>query len=119
LTKEMILDSGALIYNGHRYHLEQLSYQAPVTGTIYGILLNDKTFVTGMDDEFHQAPYNKPPRHPVMYIKPINTVNGHRKSIPMPKGEPVLEMNASIGMVLDKTASNVTVADALDHIAGY
>lgn len=121
LTQEMKLDldSDALIYNEHRYHLEQLTYRAPTTGTLYGILLNDKKFVDEMDAEFHQAPYNKPPAHPVMYIKPINTVIGHRKHIPMPKGETVVQNNAAIGMVMKQTASNVSIDNAYDYVAGY
>lgn len=117
--KEMKLDTDALIYNKHRYHPKQLSYQAPTKGAIYGTLLNDENYVKGMDDTFHQKPYNNPPAHPVMYMKPINTVNGHLKSIPMPKGETVVQINAAIGMVIGKTAVRVGVDDAFDYVSGY
>ena len=117
--KDMKLDSDSLIYNQHRFHTKQLSYQAPIAGTVYGVLLNDKRYVQSMDKAFHQAPYNNPPVHPVMYLKPINTINGHLKAIPMPKGETVVQINAAVGMVIGKTAVNVTVEDALDYVSGY
>src|SRR5699024_1255726 len=97
----------------------QFTYQAPTTGTIYGVLLNDQNYVKEHETAFHQKPYNHPPVHPVMYIKPTNTVNGHRKPIPMPKGETVVQINASIGMVMEKNAINVSEIDAFDYVAGY
>lgn len=117
--KEMELESDTLIYNGRRYRSSDLSYQAPSTGTIYGILMNDRDYIEKMEPHFHQEPYHHPPVHPVMYIKPINTVNAHHNSIPMPEGETDVQVNATLGMVIGKTAVNVAQNDALDYVAGY
>lgn len=112
--KEMEIESGSLIH-----HSSEWSYQAPTTGTIYGMLMNDKNYVEAMDGTFHHEPYHHPPIHPIMYIKPINTVNGHLKEVPMPKETTSVQINATLGMVIGKTAVNVAVDEALDYVSGY
>lgn len=117
--KEMELESDTLIYNGLRYEPGDLSYQAPCTGTIYGVLMNDRDYVEKMESTFHKEPYHHPPVHPILYIKPINTVNAHKKYIPMPEGEDEIQVNGTLGMIIRKTTVNVTPENALEYVAGY
>jgi 5-oxopent-3-ene-1,2,5-tricarboxylate decarboxylase/2-hydroxyhepta-2,4-diene-1,7-dioate isomerase len=72
-----------------------------------------------MEDAFHQAPYKQPPKAPVLYIKPVNTLTGANSGIPLPTGEEKLEMGASLAVVIGKTATRVKAEDAFDYIEGY
>lgn len=96
----------------------------PVIGAVYGTLLNDRATLAALGDAVHEAPYKAPPKAPVLYVKPRNTLTGHGASIEVPEnvtgasGSGV-EVGASLGIVIGRTATRVAVADAFDYIAGY
>jgi 5-oxopent-3-ene-1,2,5-tricarboxylate decarboxylase / 2-hydroxyhepta-2,4-diene-1,7-dioate isomerase len=91
----------------------------PPTGTVYGTLLNHRDALAALVDEVHAAPYKAPPKAPILYIKPRNTVVGHRAAVVVPDDVAELEIGATLGIVIGRTASNVAEADALACIAGY
>jgi 5-oxopent-3-ene-1,2,5-tricarboxylate decarboxylase/2-hydroxyhepta-2,4-diene-1,7-dioate isomerase len=91
----------------------------PVTGTIYGALLNYKGALEALGDAVHKAPYKGEPKAPVLYIKPANTVIGHRMAIPVPDDSAELEMGAALGVVIGKTATHVKEVEALSYVSGY
>ena len=68
---------------------------------------------------FKVAPYKAPPKAPILYIKPRNTWAKSGDSVVVPSDVPELEMGATLGLVIGRTASKVSVADAMDHVAGY
>ena len=43
-------------------------------GTVYGTLLNYRDALAAMGDSLSQPPYKAPPKAPILYIKPPNTV---------------------------------------------
>lgn len=90
----------------------------PVSGTVFGIALNDRALLDSLLETFKQDPYQKPPTKPVLFIKTPNTRNGHRQAVIRPAGER-LRPGPSLGVVIGKTASRVSEADALAHVAGY
>lgn len=110
---------GTVEVNGQRYRIDQLAWDAPVTGTVYGVLLNYRGALAALGEAVHAAPYQAPPRAPVLYIKPANTVIGHGRPIPLPAGVPHLEVGAALGVVIGRTATRVGPAEALEYVAGY
>ncbi|MFJ7754090.1 fumarylacetoacetate hydrolase family protein [Peribacillus muralis] len=105
--------------NGKNYELSQVSLDIPITGTVYGTLLNFQGSLEALKEHVHHPPYNQPPIGPVLYIKPRNTFSAFAKPIPLPAGVPELEIGASLGIVISKTATRVKKAQARDYIEGF
>ncbi|MBB2480476.1 fumarylacetoacetate hydrolase family protein [Bacillus sp. APMAM] len=108
-----------LHYNSETYEIGKLLWDAPVSGTIYGTLLNYKGALEQMGDSVHDAPYNKPPEAPILYIKPINTITGYGMPIPLPLDSKELEIGAALGIVIGRSATHVSESKALDYVEGY
>ena len=87
-------------------------------GTVYGVLLNDRATVQRLAPQFDSAPYKAAPKAPVLYIKPRNTfaADGAQVAVPADPGE--VRIDATIGLVIGSTATRVSAADALRHVAG-
>jgi 5-oxopent-3-ene-1,2,5-tricarboxylate decarboxylase/2-hydroxyhepta-2,4-diene-1,7-dioate isomerase len=95
-----------------------------LSGTVYGTLLNHRSAIAAMQDKMGLPPYNAPPRAPVLYEKPRNTlaISGDAVALPAAvSGEEAaeLEVAACLGIVIGHTACNVSESRALDHVAGF
>jgi 5-oxopent-3-ene-1,2,5-tricarboxylate decarboxylase/2-hydroxyhepta-2,4-diene-1,7-dioate isomerase len=110
LQKEVYIQEGEVITT---------PLDPPVTGTIYGALLNYKGVLEVLGDAVHEAPYKGAPKAPVLYIKPANTVIGHEMAIPVPDDSVKLEMGAALGVVIGQTATRVKEEEALSYVSGY
>lgn len=95
------------------------TFLPPTRGTVYGTLLNHRDALAALGEQVNAAPYKAPPKAPILYIKPRNTLVGHRVPVPVPAGALELEMGATLGVVMGRTASRVAAADALTCVAGY
>ena len=84
--------------------------------TVFGVALNFKALMEKHQDEFNAKPYMAPPKTPVLFIKPPVTYNTTRR-IPL-DGLDQLQTGANIALVMGKTATRVSQADALDYVAG-
>ena len=93
--------------------------QATFGGTVYGTLLNHREALAALGGEVNAAPYKAPPKAPILYIKPRNTWAQSGDAVVVPSDAHELQMGATLGLVMGRTASNVSVADALSHVAGY
>ena len=91
----------------------------PTRGTVYGSLLNHAGALAVLGDAVHAPPYKAPPRAPVLYIKPRNTLTGHRAAVAVPADVPEVEIGATLGIVIGRTASRLRADDALDWVGGY
>lgn len=87
--------------------------------TLYGTLLNFRDALEALGDAVHQPPYKAPPKAPILYIKPRNTIAADGADVTVPHGVDALEVGASLGLVIGRTACRVAEADALDVVAGY
>jgi len=98
-----------------------------VSGTVYGVVLNDHASLRRIGDALEAAPYKGAPKAPAMYIKPANTrvacgtvttetTAGPRVSLP--SGEKAVEVGATIGLVIGRAAARLSRANALDAVAG-
>ncbi|MBB3261510.1 5-oxopent-3-ene-1,2,5-tricarboxylate decarboxylase/2-hydroxyhepta-2,4-diene-1,7-dioate isomerase [Paraburkholderia bannensis] len=92
--------------------------RAPVSGAVYGTLLNDRHALEALGDAVNAPPYKAPPRAPILYLKPRNTLAGHGARVVVP-GAQGLQVGASLGVVIGRTATRVAARVALDYIAGY
>jgi 5-oxopent-3-ene-1,2,5-tricarboxylate decarboxylase/2-hydroxyhepta-2,4-diene-1,7-dioate isomerase len=92
---------------------------APIRGTVYGTLLNDAGALTAMGEAMRAAPYQAPPRAPVLYIKPRNTLAGHGARVVVPEDASGVQVGASLGIVIGRTASRVSVQTAFEYVGGY
>jgi 5-oxopent-3-ene-1,2,5-tricarboxylate decarboxylase/2-hydroxyhepta-2,4-diene-1,7-dioate isomerase len=95
------------------------AFLPPTRGTVYGTLLNHSDALAALGDQVNAAPYKAPPKAPILYIKPRNTVVGHRVSVLVPADATELEIGATLGIVMGRTASRVAEAQALAFVAGY
>ena len=88
-------------------------------GTVYGTLLNHRDALAALGGAVNEAPYKAPPKAPVLYIKPCNTWVGAGDAVIVPAGVAELEVGATLGLVIGRSACRVREADALSFVAGY
>ncbi len=84
---------------------------------IYGVILNDKKTLDTLASELSEAPYENPAQAPVLYIKPNNTLNT-TGNVALPKDSQSLEVGATLGVVIGKTATGLSANNALDAVRG-
>lgn len=75
-------------------------------GTVYGTLMNFRSELDALGDRMKEAPYQAPPKAPVLYVKPANTWTENGGSIAIPAGETEVAIGATVAMVL-KSAREV------------
>jgi 5-oxopent-3-ene-1,2,5-tricarboxylate decarboxylase/2-hydroxyhepta-2,4-diene-1,7-dioate isomerase len=90
-----------------------------LSGVVVGALLNHRPQLVALGDAVHQPPHKAAPVAPVLAIKPRNTLAGDGDAIVVPDGVAALEIGASLGIVIGRTACRVPRASALEFIAGY
>ncbi|MDX7992816.1 2-hydroxyhepta-2,4-diene-1,7-dioate isomerase [Xenorhabdus sp. Reich] len=87
-------------------------------GTVFAVALNHNSQLDCWRETFHEVPYKTPPKTPIWFIKPRNTVIGSGDVIPHPIGETV-QSGATLALFIGKTARNVSAQNANQYIAGY
>ena len=88
-----------------------------VSGTAYGVILNDAVSVQKIGS-LEAAPYKGAPKAPVLYIKPANTRAACGATVDLPSGANAVEVAATVGLVIGRAAARVSAATALDHVSG-
>ena len=102
--------------------LPDLAFAMPpyrLSGVVYGTLLNHRAALQALGDAVNLPPYKAPPRAPVLYVKPRNTLSHHGADVLVPADAPLLEAGGTLGVVMARTACRVSEAEALDFVAGY
>lgn len=90
-----------------------------LTGVVYGALLNHRSALAALGDAVNKPPYKAPPRAPVLYLKPRNTLAGTGEVIRVPAGCTELEVAACLGVVIGRAACRIRAADALGYVGGF
>jgi 5-oxopent-3-ene-1,2,5-tricarboxylate decarboxylase/2-hydroxyhepta-2,4-diene-1,7-dioate isomerase len=90
-----------------------------LSGTVYGALLNHRSALAALGPAVNQPPYDAPPKSPVLFVKPRNTLALAGEAVRIAAGTPELEVGACVGLVIGRTACRVSVPQALDYVAGY
>ncbi len=90
-----------------------------LSGTVYGVLMNHRAALEALGDAASQPPYKAPPKAPVLYVKPRNTLVAPGEPIRIDDASGQLEVGAALGIVIGRTACNVGAVQALEYVAGY
>jgi len=90
-----------------------------LSGTVYGVLLNHAPALAALGTKVHEAPYKAPPKAPVLYLKPRNTLAGPGSACEVPAEVPALQIGANLGIVIGRTACRVPEPEASSFVAGY
>ena len=90
-----------------------------LSGVVYGTLLNHHSAWQALGEAVNQAPYNVPPKAPVLYVKPYNTLAMSGDPVPVPAGVTELEVGACLGLVIGRPACRLEQGSALECLAGY
>ncbi|MFD2215473.1 fumarylacetoacetate hydrolase family protein [Metabacillus endolithicus] len=119
--QEVVIDTDkkALTLSKETLALDKCNLDVPINGTVYGTLLNYKGELEKLGSQLNEAPYKNPPVAPVLYIKPVNTLNRSNKPIPLPNDTRELQIGAALGIVFNKVTSMVSEQNALDYVLGY
>ena len=99
-------------------HTWLLPLEFDMTGTVFAVALNHKSQLEFWNDAFHQDPYKTPPKTPVWFIKPRNTIVGNGDNIVHPGDADVLS-GGTLGMVIGRRATRVSAAEARGYIKGF
>lgn len=113
------LNKSAVILNGIEYKIDELSFDNPVDGMVYGTLLNYKDSYKAFEQKMVENPYKEPPKAPILYIKPINTFLSSESVILLPSDVTEVKIGAALGIVFGKTTTKVKEEEALDYVLGY
>lgn len=89
-----------------------------VSGAVYGVVLNDHASLRKIGGALEAAPYKGAPKAPAMYIKTPNTRVACGAVITLPDGAQTVEVGATIGLVMGRAASRLTLANALEAVSG-
>lgn len=89
-----------------------------MSGTVYGVILNDICTVQRMGQSLDDAPYKGAPKAPVLYIKPAGTRVPGGSMVSLPSGVTAVEVGATVGLVMGQAAARLSVETALEAVAG-
>ncbi|WAA13424.1 fumarylacetoacetate hydrolase family protein [Fervidibacillus halotolerans] len=98
--------------------IQSVSFDVPITGTVYNILFNYKGVYESFEPSMYKPPYIHPPKSPVLYMKPGNTLIAHKSSIPVPRHYSSVMVGPSLGFVIGKRAKRVKKEEARSYIQG-
>ncbi|MUK88981.1 4-hydroxyphenylacetate isomerase [Ornithinibacillus sp. L9] len=118
-TENIRMNDSQIIWNGKRYKDDEISWQSPVTGTVYGTIFNFKEQLDAMNSKFKQEPYQAEPNRPILYVKPRNTINAHLHEVQLPSDVKEVQINATLGIVIGRNATNISEQEALNYVEGY
>ncbi|HMN76560.1 MAG TPA: fumarylacetoacetate hydrolase family protein [Burkholderiaceae bacterium] len=90
-----------------------------LSGIVYGTLLNDPQALAALGAAASAPPYKAPPRAPVLYLKPRNTLRTSGAVVELPAGGNAFEIGAALAVVIGRATCRVRAADAAAHIAGW
>jgi 5-oxopent-3-ene-1,2,5-tricarboxylate decarboxylase / 2-hydroxyhepta-2,4-diene-1,7-dioate isomerase len=84
-----------------------------IAGHIYGVVLNDRAELEQLAASFGEAPYNAPPKAPVVYMKPRSTVASGLVRV---RADEVLVAAPTLALLMARDASHCSVETALDCV---
>jgi 5-oxopent-3-ene-1,2,5-tricarboxylate decarboxylase/2-hydroxyhepta-2,4-diene-1,7-dioate isomerase len=109
--------SGSVRSGGRTLSMNELQWDMPTRGAVYGVLLNYRGALDALG--IIGGTSCVPPRAPCLFVKPANTWIAYGDPIPVPQDVESIEAGAALGIVMGRTASRVAAVDALNFVAGY
>lgn len=84
------------------------------------VIQPEKILCVGLNYKKHADETKSPyPTEPVIFSKFNNALTGHRAEVTIPATTKRLDYEVELGIVIGKTAKNVSEKGAIDHIFGY
>ena len=118
--QEATVDERACVHlDGRTMALEETRLQPVTDQPVICVALNYADHYAQLEDAFHQPPYKQPPRQPVFFIKPPNTLGGHMSEVPCPDSVDQIYTGAGLACVIGRTASRVKREQGFDYVSGY
>lgn len=88
-------------------------YGTPIAGI-------GKMICVGMNYADHAAETGAPvPEQPVLFMKATTAIGGPNDTVVIPRGSVKTDWEVELGVIIGEVARDVSVDDALDHVAGY
>lgn len=79
-----------------------------------------KMLCIGLNYRDHAAEAGMPiPNEPIVFMKATSAINGPHDDIIIPRGSQKTDWEVELGVVISQSARYVSVAEALEHVAGY
>lgn len=98
----------------------RLGLDASAVRYLPAVLNPGKLICIGLNYRRHAEETNMPlPAEPVVFGKFSDSVTAHGTAVPYPVHTRQLDYEAELAIVIGRTASNVSEADALDYVFGY
>lgn len=86
-----------------------------ISGTIYGVILNDAAERTQLAPQFETKPYAAPPSAPVVYVRPRSCLSA--SIIPVAAGAEV-RLAPTLALLFARDAAKIAASDALSCVGG-
>lgn len=100
--------------------LPRLDFQPwRLSGVVVGAAINDPQVLLALGAAVHAAPYKAPPRGPVLYVKPRNTLREGGPDACVPGDADGFEVGATLGLVIGRETCRVPAPQALGRVAGW
>jgi len=120
-------DLGALLRRGAsrddlaRLAAEATQFVAPADATFLAPSMEPpKILCVGLNYADHAAESNLPvPSEPVVFMKATSAIIGPNDQVKIPRTSVKTDWEVELGVIIGKTASYVSEAEALDYVAGY
>lgn len=87
-----------------------------ITGTIYGVILNDREEYPALAASFAEKPYAAPPVAPVVYIKPRQCVTTRGGAVSLPAEVSLLEAAPTLGLLFVRDVAQAAADDVWDAV---
>jgi len=88
-------------------------YGAPVAGI-------GKMICVGMNYADHAAETNAPvPEQPVLFMKATTAIGGPNDTVVIPRGSVKTDWEVELGVIIGEVTRDVSIEQALEHVAGY
>jgi len=87
-----------------------------ISGTVYGVALNDHMERSLLSDVFHQPPYDAQPVAPVVYIKPRTCISVFGAPIRLDTDVDRVAVSATVALLIARDSKSIGEADALSAI---
>jgi 5-oxopent-3-ene-1,2,5-tricarboxylate decarboxylase / 2-hydroxyhepta-2,4-diene-1,7-dioate isomerase len=91
----------------------------PAWRTVVGAMFEFQSAWDDAAETMAREPHHRPPKFPVLYMKPANTWSIGGQSVALPDGVDEVDVGATLGVAFARTAARVSEAEALNFVAGY
>ena len=103
---------GMIVATSETCSIDEVEFLPPCTP--------EKIVAVGLNYSDHAEELGMPlPDEPLLFLKPPTTLIGHKGTIIRPDESSRVDYEAELGIVIEKTAKNISIEDADKYIFGY